>query len=95
MIVTLAQVLWQSPGLAPAAMALLAVLAVAFWLLFLSGMRWYWRFGSLAAVVLLETAFIRKIEFQGDLVPIIHFRWHALNDLTLETHRAAQRIIVQ
>src|SRR5438552_17696874 len=52
------------------------LLLLTVWLLFLSGMRWYWRLGILAGVVLVETAFIRKIEFQGDLVPIVHFRWH-------------------
>src|SRR5438445_13173716 len=51
------------------------LLLLTVWLLLLSGMRWYVRLGILAGVVLVELAIVRKIEFQGDMVPIVLFRW--------------------
>src|SRR5438093_4342194 len=58
---------------------ILAVLAVAFWLLFLSGMRWAARFMALFGAVLLLSgaalATIKSVEYQGNLWPIVHWRW--------------------
>src|SRR5205809_5862396 len=61
MIVTLAQVLWQSPGLAPAAMALLAVLAVAVGMLYPPQTRgvpglWRWTMPALRAMAVAALA---------------------------------------
>src|SRR5438876_11328040 len=66
------------------------LLLLTLWLLLLSGMRWYMRVAILAAVVLAEIALVRKIEFQGDMVPIVHFRSGEANEARLEAHRARQ-----
>jgi outer membrane protein assembly factor BamB len=66
------------------------VLLLTFWLLLLSGMRWWLRLGILAAAVGLVFLTIREVEFEGDMVPIVHYRWERRNDLLLEAHRAKQ-----
>jgi outer membrane protein assembly factor BamB len=67
------------------------VLLLTVWLLFLSGMRWPLRIGIFVGIVALVALTIRGVEFEGDMVPIVHYRWEPRNDLRLEAHRAAQR----
>src|SRR5262245_40690588 len=59
------------------AVGLFAVLALAFWLLFLSGMRWVARVIALLLAVGLVAAAVRSVEFQGNLIPVFHFRWES------------------
>ena len=68
----------------------LTVLLLTVWLLFLSGMRWPIRIGVLVGVVALVGATIRGVEFEGDMVPIVHYRWEPRKDLRLEAHRAGK-----
>src|SRR5262245_55952994 len=60
------------------------LLLLTAWLLFLSGMRWPIRLGVLVGVVALVAATIRGVEFEGDMVPIVHYRWEPRNDVLLE-----------
>src|SRR3954468_22035357 len=53
----------------------LAILVIAVWLLFLSGLRWLVRLGVLAAVVAVWAGTVRSVEFQGNVIPVFHFRW--------------------
>jgi outer membrane protein assembly factor BamB len=53
----------------------LAVLVIVVWLLFLSGLRWIERLGILAAVVAVWAGTVRSVEFQGNVIPVFHFRW--------------------
>src|SRR5581483_8483378 len=59
------------------------VLLLTIWLVFLSGMRWAARLCILVGVVALVAGTVRNVEFEGDMVPIVHYRWEGLNDLTL------------
>jgi outer membrane protein assembly factor BamB len=54
---------------------MLAALMVVLWLLFLSGLRWCMRIGALLAAVGLVFGTVKKLEFQGNMWPIIHWRW--------------------
>src|SRR4051812_6310041 len=56
---------------------LLAVLGLAFWLLFLSGVRWVVRVVALLVAVGLVAVAVRSVEFQGNLIPVFHFRWES------------------
>jgi outer membrane protein assembly factor BamB len=59
---------------------ILGVLAIALWLLFFSGMRWSMRFVTLIVAVVvvggLAYAAVDHVEYQGNLVPIVHYRWN-------------------
>jgi outer membrane protein assembly factor BamB len=66
------------------------ILLLTVWLLLLSGMRWPLRIGILLGVVALVALTIRGIEFEGDMVPIVHYRWEPRNDLRWEAHRAGK-----
>jgi outer membrane protein assembly factor BamB len=68
----------------------LTLMLLTVWLLFLSGMRWPIRIGVLVGVVALVGATIRGVEFEGDMVPIVHYRWERRNDLRLQAHRAGK-----
>src|SRR5438270_1305680 len=54
---------------------MLAILIAAFWLMFLSGLRWVFRIGILAAAVALVFGTMRWPDFQGNLIPSFRFRW--------------------
>jgi outer membrane protein assembly factor BamB len=58
---------------------ILGVLVLAFWLIFLSGMRWIARFAALVLAVAVVTGVavggIDRVEFQGNMWPIVHWRW--------------------
>jgi outer membrane protein assembly factor BamB len=54
---------------------MLAIFLLAFWLLFLSGMRWAMRIGVLIGAVVMVGGSVASVEFQGNLRPIFHFRW--------------------
>jgi outer membrane protein assembly factor BamB len=60
-----------------------AILLLTVWLLFLSGMRWLTRLGILVLVIAGIVAAVRSVEFQGNLIPVVHYRW--------ETNTWAQR----
>jgi outer membrane protein assembly factor BamB len=66
------------------------VLLLTAWLLLLSGMKWTLRLGILVGVIGLVALTIRGVEFEGDMVPILHYRWEPRNDLRLEAHRAGK-----
>jgi outer membrane protein assembly factor BamB len=75
------------------ALAMLSVLLLGFWLLFLS--RWP-RWVRLTPVVLLLTgagalaASLREVHFTGDMMPVFSFRWEPTDDELLERDRARQ-----
>jgi outer membrane protein assembly factor BamB len=58
---------------------MLGIIALAFWLVFFSGMRWLQRFamlfGAIVIVSVMGAASIDRIEFQGNMMPIVHFKW--------------------
>ncbi len=54
---------------------MLAILLIAFWLLFLSGLRWLARIGILGAAIGLSVGAVQSVQFQGNLLPIFRFRW--------------------
>jgi outer membrane protein assembly factor BamB len=54
---------------------MLAVLLIALWLLFLSGLRWAVRIGMVVAAIALAGGSVESVEFQGNMLPIFHFRW--------------------
>jgi hypothetical protein len=65
------------------------VLALAFWLVILSGLPWTRRFLALFAVIVVVTggciAAVDSVEFQGNLVPVIHRRWERRDRGTHDT----------
>jgi outer membrane protein assembly factor BamB len=58
---------------------IVGILVLGFWLLLLSGMRWIHRFATLFTVIVLVAggtmAAVDRVEFQGNLIPVIHWRW--------------------
>jgi outer membrane protein assembly factor BamB len=64
---------------------MLGILIVAFWLVFLSGMRWVARLAIVILTVLVVGAAVASVEFQGNMLPIIHFRWENHERGTHET----------
>jgi outer membrane protein assembly factor BamB len=54
---------------------MLAILVVAIWVLFLSGMRWISRIAIVAVAAGLVFGTMRWPQFQGNLSPIFRFRW--------------------
>jgi outer membrane protein assembly factor BamB len=65
---------------------LLAALLLALWLLFFSGARWAARLGVLAVVAMIFFGAVRAVEFQGNMLPVFHFRWEP----SAEARRAAR-----
>ena len=72
--------------------ALIALLAL--WVLLLSGWRWWVRLAVLILVPLIVAAAgvasIRKVEFTGDMVPFVEFRWQPTREDILEASRRQQ-----
>jgi outer membrane protein assembly factor BamB len=58
---------------------MLGVIGLALWLLFFSGMRWLHRFALLFAAIFLGSvavwAAVDRVEFQGNMAPIFHYKW--------------------
>jgi outer membrane protein assembly factor BamB len=67
------------------------------WLLALSGYPWRRRLGLFLVSLLLIAgagwACVRGIQFTGDLVPIVRFRWERNRDLSLEADRKRQAAV--
>lgn len=66
---------------------MLGTLLGAVWLLFFSGLRWWLRPLILLAVAGAMVGSIREVSFDGDLVPIVQYRWSPRHDEILEANR--------
>lgn len=69
----------------------IAALLLLLWFVGFSGYSWLVRLGTIAALVLGALAFVREVQFTGDMVPIVHFRWNPSRDEVLEAARAARQ----
>ena len=70
--------------------SMLAVFALAAWMLLASGWRWTWRLGLVVLLIGAAVGSIRKIEFTGDMVPIVLLRWLPTHDDVVAEHRRQQ-----
>ena len=73
--------------------AMVALLLLSIWLFALSNVSWAVRgltLGASVAIVALSAASIRRMDFTGDLVPVIEFRWERSPRQALLEHRAGQ-----
>src|SRR5262249_53322540 len=55
--------------------ALASILLLSCWLMGWSGLGWPTRLAIILGVPLLCVAVIRRVDFTGDMVPVITFRW--------------------
>jgi outer membrane protein assembly factor BamB len=70
--------------------SLLAGLVLLGWWLLFSGVAWKLRLAVPACAVLFFMVAIRDVQFTGDMVPIVSFRWNKTPDEALEQHRREQ-----
>jgi outer membrane protein assembly factor BamB len=68
----------------------LAVLLVGLWWLGLSGVRWPVRLVVPLLIVVAAVASIRKVDFSGDMIPLVRFRWNPAPADVLEAYRQSQ-----
>lgn len=69
---------------------LLVTIALAGWFLLLSWSHWYIRLAVLIGIALIAAASIRELHFNGDMEPVVQWRWSPTADDLLETHRHQQ-----
>jgi outer membrane protein assembly factor BamB len=69
---------------------MVTVLLLAIWLVFFSGMRWILRLGILAGVIGLWFAIVERLDFKGDMLARVRFRWEPSRDAIREKHRDQQ-----
>jgi outer membrane protein assembly factor BamB len=71
--------------------ALVAIILLSIWLFIFSNVSWTARIlivGAAVAIIALFSASIRRVDFTGDLVPAIEFRWEKSPQQALLEHRA-------
>ena len=70
---------------------LVAIIFLSIWLFIFSNVSWRARIliaGATVAIIALFCASVRRVDFTGDLVPVIEFRWEKSPHQTLLEHRA-------
>jgi outer membrane protein assembly factor BamB len=76
------------------ALVFFTVLAVCFWYVFLSGMRWWFGLLTLPLIGLgvwgASYLLVREVRFSGDMEPTLHFIWDEQPEDRLRRHRAQQ-----
>src|SRR5262245_13951030 len=70
--------------------SLLACLALVAWWFLFARIGWALRLAVPASLAILVFASIRDVQFDGDLKPILTFRWNRTPDEVLEQHRQRQ-----
>src|SRR5579884_1038252 len=66
------------------------VLGVLFWLVLLSGLRWYIGVGLIVALAIAAPSTVRRVRFTGDMIPIVDWRWQPTADDLLDADRQRQ-----
>lgn len=69
---------------------LLALLVTGIWWVFLSRFLWKMRLGGVLAVVSLWVGLVREVDYSGDVVPKIIWRWEKSREQRMAEHRATQ-----
>jgi outer membrane protein assembly factor BamB len=68
----------------------LTLLLLLIWWLCLSGVSWWLRLGVPLLAAALAVAAVRKVDFSGDMVPLVRFRWSPTPDELLEAYAQAR-----
>jgi len=71
-----------------------ALLLLALWLLFFSGLAWWVRLAIPLGMLAAAWAAVRDVRFTGDMIPLVQFRWMRSRDAVLEAHRRQQPFVV-
>jgi outer membrane protein assembly factor BamB len=65
----------------------LTLFLLLLWWLGLSGVRWSSRVALPIVIAILVLATVRKVDFSGDMVPLVRFRWQPVPGAVLEAYR--------